>query len=154
MFDFLKTCGTGLLYIFLLPFLLIIVCINAIYSLIVFIFMFFKRIIMFFSGDDMKDEMKIDKLAKFHIKQQDEEEEKEKTIQAAPIIERNNITTTVVQPIIIQTDENGVLKSVQVAPTTNPLQQPAIESQPIEQIETRVEEVEENVEDEEEDYYD
>ena len=72
---------------------------------------------MFFSGEDMKNEMKIDKLAKLHIEQQDEEEEAKKAVQPSPIIEKN--TTTVVQPIIIQTDQNGVLKSVQIPSSNN-----------------------------------
>lgn len=120
MFDFLKTCGQGLLYLILSPFLLILVVVYAIYALFVFFFMLGKRVVMFFSGDDMKEEMKIDKLAKMHIKQLDQEEEEKNSIQVQPqsVIEKNN--TTVVQPIIIQTDEKGVLKSVQMGP--NPIQ--------------------------------
>ncbi len=120
MFDFLKTCGQGLLYLILSPLLLIIVVGYAVYSLFVFFFMLGKRVIMFFSGDDMKEEMKIDKLAKMHIKQLDQEEEVKNSIQvqSQSVIEKNN--TTVVQPIIIQTDEKGVLKSVQMGP--NPIQ--------------------------------
>lgn len=120
MFDFLKTCGQGLLYLILSPFLLILVVVYAIYALFVFFFMLGKRVVMFFSGDDMKEEMKIDKLAKMHIKQLDQEEEVKNSIQVQPqsVIEKNN--TTVIQPIIIQTDEKGVLKSVQMGP--NPIQ--------------------------------
>ena len=118
MFDFLKTCGQGILYLILSPILLIILLVYTVYSLAVFLFMFFKRIFMFFSGEDMKDEMKIDKLAKLHIKQQDEEDEVKKAIQPSPVIEKT--TTTLVQPIIIQTDQNGVLKSVQIPSSNNP----------------------------------
>ena len=141
MFDFIKTCGQGLLYIILSPILLIIVLINAIYSLGVFLFMFFKRIFMFFSGEDMKNEMKIDKLAKFHIEKQDQEDEAKKAIQPSPIIEKT--TTTVVQPIIIQTDQNGVLKSVQIPNSQD--ENPLLKDSPL-PIESKVEEVEEEEE--------
>lgn len=126
MFDFLKTFGQGLLYLILSPFILILVAINAIYSVIVFLFMFFKRIYMFFRGEDMKAEMKIDQLAKIHIEQQEEEQEIKEAINPTPVV---NKTTTVVQPIIIQTDANGVLKSVKVGNNVSNEQQ-------IEQIET------------------
>lgn len=144
MFDFLKTFGQGLLYLILLPFIIVLVCGYTIYAFFVFIFMFFKRIFLFFAGYDMKEEMKIDRIAKFHVDQQDEEEEIKKAINPTPIIERNN--TTVVQPIIIQTDENGVLKSVQIAQTNNDTP-PQIEHNVVEQIETN-----EEVEEEEEEY--
>lgn len=117
MFDFLKTCGLGLLYLVLSPFILIFVALYAFFSFFVFIYMFFKRVIMFFSGEDMKESMKIDRIAKLHIQNQDEEKERT-TSEVAPVIEKN--VTTVVQPIIIQTDQNGVLKSVQIAPSNAP----------------------------------
>ena len=131
MFDFLKTFGQGLLYLILSPFILIGVALNAIYSIIVFLFMFIKRIYMFFRGEDMKAEMKIDQLAKLHIKQQDDEEEIKEAITPTPVVNKN---TTVVQPIIIQTDANGVLKSVKIANNVNN-QIEQIESIEIPQIE-------------------
>ena len=131
MFDFLKTFGQGLLYLILSPFILIGVTLNAIYSIIVFLFMFIKRIYMFFRGEDMKAEMKIDQLAKLHIKQQDDEEEIKEAITPTPVVNKN---TTVVQPIIIQTDANGVLKSVKIANNVNN-QIEQIESIEIPQIE-------------------
>ncbi len=133
MFDFIKTCGQGLLYLILSPFLLLLVVGYSIYSFFVFFFMLAKRVVMFFSGMDMKEDMKIDKLAKLHIKQQDQETEEKNSLATTPVIEKT--TNTVVQPIIIQTDENGVLKSVQM-PNSTLNNQNAIDNVPNEAIET------------------
>ena len=72
MIDFLKTMGQGILYTLLSPFILIVVIVYAIYCLFAFFFMFFKRIVMFFMGEDMSSEMKIDRAAKMHLDNQDE----------------------------------------------------------------------------------
>lgn len=133
MFDFIKTCGQGLLYLILSPFLLLLVVGYSIYSFFVFFFMLIKRVVMFFSGMDMKEDMKIDKLAKLHIKQQDQETEEKASVATTSVIEKT--TNTVVQPIIIQTDENGVLKSVQM-PNSSLSNQNAIDNTPTESIET------------------
>ena len=101
----------------------------------------------------MKEEMKIDRIAKFHIDQQDEEEEVKKADQPTTIIEKNN--TTVVQPIIIQTDQNGILKSVQVGQITNNNEAPKQIEEVVESIESHEEEyVENDYLEEEEDEYD
>ena len=139
MFDFLKTFGLGILYVILSPILIAGALIYMVYSIFVFIFMFIKRIVMFFAGENMKEEMKIDRLAKMHIQNQDEEKEVQEAIRPTPVVEK---TTTVVQPIIIQTDENGVLKNLQVgqvqgAPT------PTIEQQQIPSVETKKDEEDE-----------
>lgn len=110
MFDFLKTFGQGLLYLILSPLLIAFAIIYMVYAFFVFIFIFFKRIFMFFAGEDMKEELKIDRLAKMHLANQDEEKKEEES-NLTPNIQTTN---TIVQPIIIQTDENGILKSVQI----------------------------------------
>ena len=124
MLDFLKTMGQGILYTLLSPFILILVLVYAVYCLFAFFFMFFKRIVMFFKGEDMSEEMKIDRAAKMHLNNQDEEIEK-KLEEQTPIITQTNIVkeekTTIVQPIIIQTDEEGRLKNIQyISPTPAP----------------------------------
>lgn len=122
MIDFLKTMGQGILYTLLSPFLLILVILYAVYSLFVFFFMFFKRIVMFFSGEDMSSEMKIDRAAKMHLNNQEEEIEKEETI--SPTITTTNIIkeekTTIIQPIIIETDDEGRLKNIKYIQPTSP----------------------------------
>ena len=124
MVDFLKTMGQGILYTLLSPFLLVLVVLYAIYSLFLFFFMFIKRIVMFFKGEDMKVQMNIDRAAKMHLDNQDEElENKENSL--TPTITSTNVIkeekTTIVQPIIIQTDEEGRLKNVQyITPTAAP----------------------------------
>ena len=125
MIDFLKTMGQGILYTLLSPFILIVVIVYAIYCLFAFFFMFFKRIVMFFMGEDMSSEMKIDRAAKMHLDNQDELLEK-KDESVTPTITQTNVIkeekTTIVQPIIIQTDENGVLKNIQyINPTPTPM---------------------------------
>ena len=124
MLDFLKTMGQGILYTLLSPFILILVLVYAVYCLFALFFMFFKRIVMFFKGEDMSEEMKIDRAAKMHLNNQDEEIEK-KLEEQTPIITQTNIVkeekTTIVQPIIIQTDEEGRLKNIQyISPTPAP----------------------------------
>lgn len=124
MLDFLKTMGQGILYTLLSPFILILILVYAVYCLFAFFFMFFKRIVMFFKGEDMSEEMKIDRAAKMHLDNQDEEI-KNKQEDQTPIITQTNIVkeekTTIIQPIIIQTDEEGRLKNIQyISPTPAP----------------------------------
>ena len=65
----------------------------------------------------MKEESIIDRLAKIHLQNQDEENKSSNdSLSPTPVMEK---TTTIVQPIIIQTDQNGVLKSVQVPQNQN-----------------------------------
>ena len=137
MVDFLKTMGQGILYTLLAPFLLVIVIVYAIYCFFVFFFMFVKRIVMFFQGEDMSREMKIDRAAHMHLKNQDELMEKKQEEMNNPTITQTNIIkeekTTIIQPLIIQTDEQGNVKKVQyISPT--PTTMPNIENQ-IPQIE-------------------
>lgn len=137
MVDFLKTMGQGILYTLLAPFLLVIVIVYAIYCFFVFFFMFIKRIVMFFQGEDMSREMKIDRAARMHLNNQDELMEKKQEEMNNPTITQTNIIkeekTTIIQPLIIQTDEQGNVKKVQyISPT--PTTMPNIENQ-IPQIE-------------------
>ena len=72
----------------------------------------------------MSVEMKIDRAAKMHLDNQDEELEKKEN-EITPTITSTNIIkeekTTIVQPIIIQTDEEGRLKNIQyITPTPTP----------------------------------
>ena len=137
MIDFLKTMGQGILYTLLAPFLLVIVIVYAIYCFFVFFFMFVKRIVMFFQGEDMSREMKIDRAARMHLNNQDELMEKKQEEMNNPTITQTKIIkeekTTIIQPLIIQTDEQGNVKKVQyISPT--PTTMPNIENQ-IPQIE-------------------
>lgn len=138
MIDFLKTMGQGILYTILSPFILLGVVLYAVYSLFVFFFMFVKRIVMFFQGEDMSSEMKIDRAAKMHLTNQDEELEKKEEVKEVVPVETKVIKeekTTIVQPIIIQTDEEGRLKNIQYI---QPTPAPQIEEQKVPQIETEI----------------
>ena len=143
MVDFLKTMGQGILYTILSPFIILGVLIYAVYCLFAFFFMFIKRIVMFFKGEDMSVEMKIDRAAKMHLDNQDEELEKKEN-EITPTITQTNVIkeekTTIVQPIIIQTDEQGRLKNIQyITPSSTPSIEekkvPQIEIQPLDNIE-------------------
>ena len=143
MIDFLKTMGQGILYTILSPFIILGVLIYAVYCLFAFFFMFIKRIVMFFKGEDMSVEMKIDRAAKMHLDNQDEELEKKEN-EITPTITQTNVIkeekTTIVQPIIIQTDEQGRLKNIQyITPSSTPSIEekkvPQIEVQPLDNIE-------------------
>ena len=138
MFEFLKTFGQGILYVILSPFLLLAALVFMVYSVFTFFLMFVKRIIMFFSGEDMKEEMRIDKLARMHLENQDsekKEKESKNEVQATPIIEKQ--TTVIQQPIIIQTDEEGRIKACHI-PNQN-INQANVASQPQVMIEKREE---------------
>lgn len=144
MFDFLKTFGQGLLYLVLSPFLLIIAAVYTIYCVFLFIYYFIKRIVMFFLGYNMKDEMKIDKLAKLHLNNIKEEEEVKEAVNPTPVIEK-----TIIQQVFIAPDQNGNYRPINIG---NPLEYTKLENQVINQIQTKQEE--ETVKNEEEDEYD
>ena len=96
MLDFFKTMGQGILYTILLPFLIIWVLVYAVYCVFAFFFMFIKRIVMFFKGEDMTTEMKIDRVAKMHLTNQEEEfENKEKEVAQTSTPERKKPMTVV-----------------------------------------------------------
>ncbi|MCB9497917.1 MAG: hypothetical protein H6688_00495 [Erysipelotrichaceae bacterium] len=59
-----KSFGKGLLYIFVLPFFLLVMAGYALVGLIAFIFLFFKSIILFFCGRSLDIELPEDKKAK------------------------------------------------------------------------------------------
>ena len=63
----------------------------------------------------MKEEMRIDVVAKMHLQNQDEALEKKEEDNSINVPVTNLVKeekTTIVQPIIIQTDEEGRLKGV------------------------------------------
>ena len=64
MMSVLKTVGKGILYILGLPFFLIILVGTGIAGIFVLIFMFFKSIILFFTGRSLDDALPEDKKAK------------------------------------------------------------------------------------------
>lgn len=115
MGEFFKTIGQGILYLVLSPFILVGVSLYAVFAFFLFFVMFFKRIILFFKGEDMKAEMRMDVIAKMHLQNQDEALEKKEEDNSINVPVTNLVKeekTTIVQPIIIQTDEEGRLKGV------------------------------------------
>ena len=153
MFDFLKTIGQGALYLVLSPFILLGVALYSVYAILLFFVMFIKRIVLFFRGENMKEEMRIDVVAKMHLQNQDEEKSDKQENKSIEVPMTNVIKeekTTIVQPIIIQTDEEGRLKGVQYLNPQGP--SPALESlDKVDAIEAKKEELpslEENKEEE------
>ena len=114
MFDFLKTFGLGLLYIILLPFIIILVAVYTTYCLFLFIYYFIKRITMFFLGYNMKEEMKIDKIAKLHLENQIKETE-DKPAVVPNTTTTNNNSNTYVQQIFLVPDQNGQYPLLQLS---------------------------------------
>jgi hypothetical protein len=114
MKDFFKTIIQGLVYLVLSPFILAGVCLYAVYAFILFFVMFIKRIVLFFKGEDMKKDMRMDIVAKMHLQNQDEETERKELENQTVNVPVTNLVkeekTTIVQPIIIQTDEEGRIK--------------------------------------------
>ncbi len=53
----LKNVGKGILYIIALPFFLIVLALTAVMGLFLLIFMFFKSIILFFTGRSLDDDL-------------------------------------------------------------------------------------------------
>lgn len=62
--NLLKNIGKGILYIIGLPFFLIVLSVTAVAGLFMLIFMFFKSIILFFTGRSLDDDLPEDKKAK------------------------------------------------------------------------------------------
>ena len=95
MMSVLKTVGKGILYILGLPFFLLILAGAGIAGIFVLIFMFFKSIILFFTGRSLDDELPEDKKARL-IK------EGRGTPTAGPILEQpvytNNSYTQQIPP--------------------------------------------------------
>ena len=60
MISFLKGIGKGLFYVLFLPFGLISIALYAIFGVFVFIYRFIKLIYLFFSGRNLKTELKED----------------------------------------------------------------------------------------------
>ena len=141
MGEFFKTIGQGVLYLIFSPFILLGVALYTIFSFVLFFVMFVKRIILFFKGEDMKQEMRYDIVARMHLDNQDELLEKKQKEQTGINVPVTNVIkeekTTLVQPIIIQTDEEGRLKGVQYL---NPNGQ--LENNPNAKIETKKDSIE------------
>ena len=64
MAGFFKGFGKGILYLFVLPFLLVFLVFYGIYGLGVFLVMFVKSVILFFTGRSLDDDLPEDKKAK------------------------------------------------------------------------------------------
>ncbi len=64
MMSVLKNVGKGILYIIGLPFFLLILVLTGIAGIFVLIFMFFKSIILFFTGRSLDDELPEDRKAR------------------------------------------------------------------------------------------
>lgn len=64
MASFFKSFGKGILYLFVLPFLIVILAFYGIYGLGAFIVLFFKSVYLFFTGRSLHDDLPEDKKAK------------------------------------------------------------------------------------------
>lgn len=57
MAEFFKGFGKGILYIFVLPFLLVVLALYSIYGLCAFVVLFVRSIFLFFSGRSLQDDL-------------------------------------------------------------------------------------------------
>ena len=64
MLSFFKIFGQGVLYVILLPFIVLLLALYAVYCILVFIYMAIRNIIIFFSGGTPLGDMKEDVEAK------------------------------------------------------------------------------------------
>lgn len=82
MAGFFKSFGKGILYLFILPLLIVVLAFYGIIGLGGFIFMFFKSVVLFFTGRSLHDDLPEDKKAKEILNRQVgnfEEEKKPET---------------------------------------------------------------------------
>ena len=93
----------------------------------------------------MKEEMKIDKIAKMQLENQIEESEVKQTI--TPNTTTNNNGNTYVQQIFLVPDQNGQYPNLN---QVNPLGYNQIENQVVNSIETNIDEKEEEEDDNDE----
>ena len=68
MVSFFKSFGKGILYILVLPVLLLILALYAVFALVGFIYLTIKSIILFFTGRSLFDDLPEDKKARAIIK--------------------------------------------------------------------------------------
>ena len=68
MSGFLKKFGQGILYVLVLPVFIVVLALYAVYGVFIFIFMFFKSIILFFKGKSVSSDLPEDIEAKRRMK--------------------------------------------------------------------------------------
>ena len=64
MSGLLKGFGKGILYLFTLPLLIVVLAFYSVIGLFSFLFMFFKSVVLFFTGRSLNDDLPEDKKAK------------------------------------------------------------------------------------------
>lgn len=116
MGDFLKGFGKGILYIFVLPFLIVVLALYGIYGLIAFIVLFFRSIFLFFSGRSLQDDLPEDIRAKEILEGPKVASE---TLNATPTQEKESEPFSVYQPSIDPFSTK--------ASTTDPYHAPTVE---------------------------
>lgn len=95
MAEFFKTVGKGLLNVILFPLIIVGTCVYGVFGLFVFIFQFFKMIILFFSGRSLNSDLEEDIRANAILNKNNPKEEKDvESVGAYPIY-----TTDYVSPI-------------------------------------------------------
>ena len=103
MMSVLKNVGKGILYIIGLPFFLLILVLTGVAGIFVLIFMFFKSIILFFTGRSLDDELPEDKKARL-IK-----ESKDQTLNAS---QNEPMVNTYVPPAAPQEEQTNIEEAV------------------------------------------
>ena len=129
----LKAVGRGFLYILGLPLFLVVLLFTAVGGLFMLIFMFFKSIVLFFTGRSLNDDLPEDKRAK-EIKEGKKptttpapQPVEEQPVMSAPIQEEQPI----VQTIIVTQQQEQAPSEVDIE-TIDPISQPVeTENEPV-----------------------
>ena len=129
MMALLKNVGKGILYIIGLPFFLIVLSGTAVFGLLLLVFMFFKSIVLFFTGRSLDDDLPEDIRVK---------EIKTGRSSSAPVINnQESDDEPVVEPYVATTTSSSIEEAVFGHPTydnpSQPVQEEPVQEQPIEE---------------------
>lgn len=147
---FFKKIGKGLLYIVVFPAYVVALCIAAIISLGGFIFLFFKSLVLFFTGRSLYEDLPEDKLAKQVLESRKpnvpvySEPEKVTAEIVTPIVDAET-TETIEEPV---TQQENILENPQNTAeiAAEPQQIEEINDVPEQQVEEEIEQEETKIE--------
>ena len=138
MSGFFKSFGKGILYLFVLPFLLIILALYGIAGLFGFVFLFFKSIILFFTGRSLNDDLPEDIEAKKRLYGEPVEEQPTFVPEEKPVEEKKE-EFRVYQPEVDPFSARSANEDPYKAPTVEEglwEKEPSVETTPVEEANT------------------
>jgi len=122
MINFFKNFGKGILYVFVLPFLLIGLAIYAVVAIFIFIYLAFKGLILFFTGRSLYEDLPEDIEAKKRLA----------SANGAPIESSNTINSTIVEDNTVTNESTDPFYVPEYLKTENEFEEePPIEEEQI-----------------------